>query len=251
MSRTPIDLFLEALPAAASQALAKKTSATWTVTADDKPQPFPASTKLLTILVLTEPSKAEAAIQISVENALALASSLGGADAAAATPKQFQAEHAEAIRAILADACEKAAEVLPGTRLKLQLGKSVDWTPVSQISFNASDGASTKIQFQLLFTADWPKTVAGSQAVPSHLERAATPGVDVSLLENVQIEVTLQFGERRLPLREIGELRSGSVVELDKYIQDPAELLLGDRVIARGEVVVVDGNYGLRVTEVV
>jgi flagellar motor switch protein FliN len=41
------------------------------------------------------------------------------------------------------------------------------------------------------------------------------------------------------------------VIELDKYVQDPAELLLGDRIIARGEVVVVDGNYGLRVTEVV
>ena len=52
-------------------------------------------------------------------------------------------------------------------------------------------------------------------------------------------------------LREIGELRSGSVIELDKYVQDPAELMLGDRVVARGEAVVVDGNYGLRVTEVV
>ena len=41
------------------------------------------------------------------------------------------------------------------------------------------------------------------------------------------------------------------MIELDKYVQDPAELLLGDRVVARGEVVVVDGNYGLRVTEVV
>ncbi len=70
------------------------------------------------------------------------------------------------------------------------------------------------------------------------------------MLENVEIDVTLQFGERQLPLREIGELRSGSVIELDKYIQDPAELLLGDRVVARGEVVIVDGNYGLRVTEV-
>jgi len=41
------------------------------------------------------------------------------------------------------------------------------------------------------------------------------------------------------------------VIELDRYVQDPAELLLGDRVIAKGEVVIVDGNYGLRVTEVI
>ncbi|MGZ4731975.1 MAG: FliM/FliN family flagellar motor switch protein [Terriglobales bacterium] len=67
----------------------------------------------------------------------------------------------------------------------------------------------------------------------------------------MEIDVTLRFGERRLPLREISELRSGSVVELDKSLQDPAELLLGDRVVARGEVVIVDGNYGMRITEVV
>ena len=73
----------------------------------------------------------------------------------------------------------------------------------------------------------------------------------MSMLENVEIEVRLRFGERRLALREIGELRSGSIVELDKRLNDPAELLLGDRVVARGEVVIVDGNYGLRVTEVV
>jgi flagellar motor switch protein FliN/FliY len=71
------------------------------------------------------------------------------------------------------------------------------------------------------------------------------------MLENVELDVTLRFGQRQLSLREIGDLRSGSVVELDRYVQDPAELLLGDRVVARGEVVIVDGNYGLRVTEVV
>jgi flagellar motor switch protein FliN len=245
--KTPIDLFVEALSTAATQALSKKTSAAWTVTADDKPKPVPAGTQLLTILIVAEPSKAEAAIQISAESALSLATALSGAPA---PPKQFQAEHAEAVRALLADACEKATEVLPGTSLKLQLAKAVSWAPASQICFAGSDGASKQIQFQLLLSADWPQTDKGPQAVPARAAQNAK-GVNVSLLESVEIEVTLQFGERRLPLREIGELRSGSVVELDKYVQDPAELLLGDRVVARGEVVVVDGNYGLRITEVV
>ena len=71
------------------------------------------------------------------------------------------------------------------------------------------------------------------------------------LLDNVQLDVLLRFGQRQLSLREIGALRFGSVVELDKAIQEPAELLVGDKVVARGEVVIVDGNYGLRVTEVV
>jgi flagellar motor switch protein FliN/FliY len=92
--------------------------------------------------------------------------------------------------------------------------------------------------------------VAATDATQAQASQAEK-GSNVSLLENVEIDVILRFGERRLPLREIGELRSGSVIELDKSLQDPAELLLGDRVVARGEVVIVDGNYGMRITEVV
>jgi flagellar motor switch protein FliN len=246
MSRTSIDIFAEALPSAAAQALTEKTSGTWTFTGDENFKPFPAGTPLLTMLVVAESSNAEAAIQISAENALVLAAALGGA---APAPKQFQPEHAEAVRALLAQACDKAAGFV-GTPVKLQIAKAISWAPVRQLSISGTDGASRNIQIQLLFTADWPQVAASSQTAPVPPAQK-TNGVNVSLLENVEIEVTLKFGERRLPLREIGELRSGSVVELDRYVQDPAELMLGDRVVARGEVVVVDGNYGLRVTEVV
>jgi flagellar motor switch protein FliN len=57
-------------------------------------------------------------------------------------------------------------------------------------------------------------------------------GVTVSLPQN--IDVTLQSGERPLVLREIGKLRSGSVIELDRHVRDPAELLLGDRIVGPG-----------------
>jgi flagellar motor switch protein FliN len=61
---------------------------------------------------------------------------------------------------------------------------------------------------------------------------------------------SLRFAGRNILLREILELGAGSVLKLDREIQDPADLLLDGRLIARGEVVVVDGNFGLRVTEV-
>jgi flagellar motor switch protein FliN/FliY len=51
-------------------------------------------------------------------------------------------------------------------------------------------------------------------------------------------------------LKDILDLCAGSVVELDQEVQEPVDLLLDGKLIARGEVVVVDGNYGLRVTEV-
>ncbi len=244
MSRNPIDLFVAALPTAATQAFSAKTSAAWSVALDEKPKPSPAGAQLLTMLLVAEPSKAEAAIQISLENTLTLAAALGGT---AALPTQFQPEHAQAVRALLAEACEKASQALQGTRIKLQLAKALPWTPARHFSFTGTDGGSRNIQFHLLFATEW---VSDATAADTQSPRAEN-GANVSLLENVEIEVTLRFGERRLPLREIGELRSGSVIELDKSLQEPAELLLGDRVVARGEVVIVDGNYGMRVTEVV
>lgn len=73
---------------------------------------------------------------------------------------------------------------------------------------------------------------------------------NLGLLMDVELGVMLQFGCRRTTLREVLELATGAVLELDREIQEPVDLLLNGRVIARGEVVVMDGNYGLRVTEV-
>jgi flagellar motor switch protein FliN/FliY len=244
MSHNPIEVFVEALPAAASQVLAGKTSAPWTVTLDEKPRPLAAGAQVLTMLLIAEPSKTEAAIQISLESGLSLAVALAGTPA---TPARFQPEHAQAVRVLLAEACELAAKALPGTKVKLELAKTLAWTPARQFSLTGTDGDKRSIQLQLLFAADWAEDLSSAGANSPLEEKNGT----ASLLENVEIDVTLRFGERRLPLREIGELRSGSVIELDKSLQDPAELLLGDRVVARGEVVIVDGNYGLRVTEVV
>jgi len=62
--------------------------------------------------------------------------------------------------------------------------------------------------------------------------------------------VTLRFGQRQLSLREVLDLTSGSVVELDRQVDEPIELVLDGRVVARGEAVIIDGNYGMRVTQV-
>jgi flagellar motor switch protein FliN len=74
--------------------------------------------------------------------------------------------------------------------------------------------------------------------------------VNLKLVLDVELNVTLRFGQRQLTLREVLDLTSGSVIELDRQVEEPVELLLEGKVIARGEAVVIDGNYGLRVTEV-
>jgi flagellar motor switch protein FliN/FliY len=53
-----------------------------------------------------------------------------------------------------------------------------------------------------------------------------------------------------MPLSEILALGPGDVVQLDRHVSDPVDLIVGDKVVARGEVVLVNGNFGLRVTEV-
>jgi flagellar motor switch protein FliN/FliY len=68
---------------------------------------------------------------------------------------------------------------------------------------------------------------------------------------DVGLDVKLRFGGRRMLLRDVLALNAGVVVELDNPLHSPVDLLLDGRLIAQGEVVIVDGKYGLRVTEVV
>ena len=75
-----------------------------------------------------------------------------------------------------------------------------------------------------------------------------TPGIE--LLLDVELEAALRFGCREMPLGEILDLGPGDVVELDRHVADPVDLIVGDKIVARGDVVLVNGNFGLRITEV-
>jgi flagellar motor switch protein FliN/FliY len=78
---------------------------------------------------------------------------------------------------------------------------------------------------------------------------SATRGVE--LLHGVAMEVTVELGRTRLSVRELLALCPGDVLELDRAAGSPADLLVNGRLIARGEVVVVDEDFALRVTEIV
>jgi flagellar motor switch protein FliN len=85
-----------------------------------------------------------------------------------------------------------------------------------------------------------------------HVERPAGDSWPISeMLFDLEVPVSVSFGRTRLTLRDLLDLSLDSLIELDRSIHDPVEILANDRVIARGEVVAVDGNYGVRVLEVV
>lgn len=88
--------------------------------------------------------------------------------------------------------------------------------------------------------------------VAAHAARDSHPGLfaGLQLLLDVELEASLRFGAREMPLAEILDLGPGDVVQLDRHMSDPVDLIVADKIVARGEVVLVNGNFGLRVTEV-
>jgi flagellar motor switch protein FliN len=99
--------------------------------------------------------------------------------------------------------------------------------------------------------AEASKAGSAKAAGPSSAAAAgeASAGT-LDLLMDVELAMTLRFGSKTLLLKEVLDLSPGSVVELNRKIQEPVDLLLDGKIIARGEVVVIEGNYGLRVTEI-
>jgi len=67
-------------------------------------------------------------------------------------------------------------------------------------------------------------------------------------LSEIPIQVSVELGHAKMTLREIVELAEGSIIELDRLAGEPLDLKVGGQVIAQGEVVAVDDNYGLRIT---
>ena len=96
--------------------------------------------------------------------------------------------------------------------------------------------------------ADQP--AASSPAPPAAASPGAALSPGIELLLDVELDASLRFGSREMPLGEILDLGPGDVVQLDRHVADPVDLIVGDKIVARGEVVLVNGNFGLRVTEV-
>ena len=73
---------------------------------------------------------------------------------------------------------------------------------------------------------------------------------NLSLVLDVPVSLTIELGGCKLPLREVLQLTIGSVIQLDKPADAPVELSVNGKLIARGEVVVIEDRYGVKITEV-
>jgi flagellar motor switch protein FliN len=188
----------------------------------------------------------QAAIVIDQRNANFLAARLGGKAGTQAVQ--------ELVRQTIALAIGDFQKQFGATRAQLAAGAAPSWRPQTVLTFLAPNGGPQPLRAHLLLSAEIenvnpPAPEQLMPAAPSPNPRDVA-GRNMSLVMGVQLEVTLRFGRKKLPLKQLLELNAGTVVELDKRVHEPVELLLKDRVFARGEVVIVDGHYGLRITEV-
>lgn len=79
----------------------------------------------------------------------------------------------------------------------------------------------------------------------------APVGRPIELLYNVDMAVTVELGRTRMTMRDLLGLRPGKIIELDRSARAPVDILVNNTLLARGEVVVVDEELGVRVTEIV
>jgi flagellar motor switch protein FliN/FliY len=94
-------------------------------------------------------------------------------------------------------------------------------------------------------------TVAPPVAVAALPGLSAAPARSMDVLYDVELPVSVSFGRAHMQLKDVLKLTTGSIVELNRTVAEPVEIIVNNCVVARGEVVVVEGNFGVRINEVI
>jgi flagellar motor switch protein FliN/FliY len=85
---------------------------------------------------------------------------------------------------------------------------------------------------------------------PARTNDPALNTKNLELLMDVEMPVSISFGHAQLPLKDVMKLTTGSIVELNRSVSEPVDIVVNNCTVARGEVVVVEGNFGVRIKEV-
>lgn len=145
--------------------------------------------------------------------------------------------------------CEGGGEHTPAPDVQ-------DWVSIT-LAFSESKLEPLVVGFSsslatLLADPQHRDTPAGVVAAPEPTveERPVHGSRTMELLLDVELPVSISFGKTALPLRDVLKLTTGSIVELNRTATDPVDVLVNRRLLARGEVVVVEGNYAVRIQQI-
>ena len=202
--------------------------------------PLPADAAAAVCSRLSGAVRGEAAIIVAADLVAALRESpLGELDLVPAVQPALEAA-AQALGQVVV---EPGRELAPELALDGMQGASV------AVVVPLLAGSEIRAAFAAAVTAS---ATSGGSAAPRALPaQAALRRGGLELLRDVEMEVTAELGRTRMTVRELLSLAPGAVVELDRAAGSPADLLVNGTLIARGEVVVVDEDFGIRITEIV
>ncbi len=160
----------------------------------------------------------------------------------------------------------KSQELLPklnftttNAEIVKDLPKKEDYTKAMVFSFKME--ALKESQMILLVTSAFESQfetkkepeIAESAAEEIKTHDASLENIEIrniSMLLDVKLNVKVRIGQKKMILKDVVSMDIGSVVELDQLVNDPLEILVDDKVIAKGEVVIVDGNFGIQITDI-
>jgi flagellar motor switch protein FliN/FliY len=221
--------------------------------------PPPAATDLNVTITSGGSVRGEMSLRIPQASALALVRVFNGdsdTNSRELTPRELTANDRSALQELFRQIAGRVSTAArprwPELPLTASLSEAPTWSPAASGWIVSSSAAPRPLGMEWkLSAALLSALLAAWQEEPAAGASENLSGADnLGFFMDVELDVTLRFGGKNILLKEILDLGPGSVLELDREIQDPADLLLDGKLIARGEVVMVNGNYGLRVTEV-
>ncbi len=116
-------------------------------------------------------------------------------------------------------------------------------------ALNESKGASTEVASEVAAPAETVAPAQFANFTPTTTGGAA--GNDINMILDIPVQLTVELGRTRIPIKHILQLAQGSVVELDALAGEPMDVLVNGYLIAQGEVVVVNDKFGIRLTDIV
>jgi flagellar motor switch protein FliN len=243
--------FADAIRKALAEVFAQKFGYSWNVETSAKDAAPDSGEKQLSFMISASGAcQGLAAFGLAQSDALLLATHFADPSSA---PGELRDEQKSAVQDLLQEIINLASNLLEAGFGKTDLAITSTESPTLEgagIVLRVSDAAPRTVTFYLLISNELIDAMLSSSELSAGPDKKTIVSeTNLDLLMGVDLTLTLRFGTRTLTLREILDLSSGSVVELDRQVQEPADLLLGDKLVARGEVVIVDGNYGLRITE--
>jgi flagellar motor switch protein FliN/FliY len=130
-------------------------------------------------------------------------------------------------------------------------------TDLAIYSFEVTIGETVLVVLGAFTKSLWETSEELAQPHPDETAGATKPATEaaptnpIDLLLDVELPVSVSFGRAQLALKDVIKLTTGSIVELNRAISEPVEVIVNNCVIARGEVVVVEGNFGIRIQQVI